>query len=466
MRWLWLNKNDENFMSIISGCVNRNFTTVWDTTKTSTGSSASNQIKFPTVGGAGSSYNCVVSWGDGTTSTITTFNDAAWTHTYPSPGVYTVVISGIFYGIQFGSANSDRLKLLNILRWGAFRFNQQSSAFAGCANLVISAQDIVDMTGANRMDLYFSGCASLVSIPNFNRWNFLNIISFGSCFLGCSNLNMTINIRVTVNTTIDLMFRDCIKLNSPITIDATSCSSYASFLLGCTIFNSAVVLNSTTVNSISAMFQNCPAFNQSVANLGTFTNVTNASVMFFNAISFNQPINFNLPNCTAMNSFLNGATAFNSSITLTLAAVTLMNSFFFNCVSFNQPISFNTPLCTTFLSFLQGAVAFNNTISLLTNAATTFTSMFNGATLANPDVSLWIIANLTSAATMFTGSAFNITNYNKLLDSVTGWPSQAVRKNNVVFSAGTAHYSVGNPTTGRNILTSVNLWTITDGGSP
>lgn len=39
-------------------------------------------------------------------------------------------------------------------------------------------------------------------------------------------------------------------------------------------------------------------------------------------------------------------------------------------------------------------------------------------------------------------------------------------QSSVTFSAGTAHYSAGAPTTGRTYLTGTKLWTITDGGTP
>jgi hypothetical protein len=95
---------------------------------------------------------------------------------------------------------------------------------------------------------------------------------------------------------------------------------------------------------------------------------------------------------------------------------------------------------------------------------TTMQFMFSGATAFNQDVSAWSIAALTSANNMFNGSGLTTTNYDKLLNNTTGWPSQATIQPNVAFHAGTAKYSAGAPATGRGILTGTYTWTITDGG--
>ena len=89
------------------------FVSSWKTDNA--GTSSSTQITIPTV--STGTYNCVVYWGDGNSSTITTYNDAAWTHTYSGAATYTVTISNTFAGIKFNNGG-DRLKLLGISQWG------------------------------------------------------------------------------------------------------------------------------------------------------------------------------------------------------------------------------------------------------------------------------------------------------------------------------------------------------------
>jgi len=92
--------------------------------------------------------------------------------------------------------------------------------------------------------------------------------------------------------------------------------------------------------------------------------------------------------------------------------------------------------------------------------------MFANCTLWDEDISQLSIAALTDATNMLVSSAFSTTNYNKLLDSVTGWPSQVTIKHNVIFNAGSAHYNSANAIAGRAMLTGTYGWTITDGGTP
>ncbi len=347
-----------------SGCLN-NFTCSVKTDNA--GTSTSTQFTMPTV--SGGTYNCIVSWGDGNSSTITTYNDAAWTHTYSIAGTYTIIVSGIFNGLQF-SAGGDCLKLLNISRWGNFKPTSVTGVFRGCANLTVTAKDILDLSLTTTLNQFFAACSSLTTVPSFNLWNHTSISNYGNCFgLGCVLFNMPINIRITSMTTTGAMLDGATNFNSPVTIDAVLNTGYQQMFRN-TKMNSAINLNGTTVIRADSMLSGCTTYNQPLNNIGS------------------------LSVCTRVDSMLNGCTAFDQ------------------------------------------------------------------------DISFFIIASLTNAASMLSASGFSITNYDKLLDITTGWPSQVTIQNNVVFSAGSAHYSAGAPTTGRNYLTSTKGWTITDGGSP
>lgn len=72
------------------------FISTWRTTNTSSGSSASNQVKLPLIDVG--TYNFVVNWGDGNQDTITSWNQAETTHTYTSTGDYVITITGVLTG--------------------------------------------------------------------------------------------------------------------------------------------------------------------------------------------------------------------------------------------------------------------------------------------------------------------------------------------------------------------------------
>lgn len=61
------------------------FVSTWDTRIVTPTSSAANQIRLPLVDGG--DYNFTVSWGDGTTSQVTSPTDSDRGHTFAAPGV-------------------------------------------------------------------------------------------------------------------------------------------------------------------------------------------------------------------------------------------------------------------------------------------------------------------------------------------------------------------------------------------
>lgn len=169
------------------------FVTTWKTDNS--GISNNNQITIPTedsLTGAQGTYNCVVDWGDGTSDVITTYNDPAWTHTYPTAGTYTVKITGQFEGFygDYILRATDGEKLLSIEQWGTeFRFTNAANPangrfFGNCANLVINATDIPNLTNVTRLSCFLN-CDSLTNIPNLNLWDTSNVTDFSNTFSFC-----------------------------------------------------------------------------------------------------------------------------------------------------------------------------------------------------------------------------------------------------------------------------------------
>ena len=161
------------------------FTAVWDTTKTSTGSSAINQVRLPLI--STGVYDFVVHWGDGSQDTITSWNQAETTHEYITPGIYTVRITGQIEGFRFNNGG-DRLKLHNVAKWGPLKLTTDA-CFYGCANFTSDADDwpLVQTSSYLRM---FRGCALFNG--DVSNWNTLGVSNMGETFYQAIAFNQDI----------------------------------------------------------------------------------------------------------------------------------------------------------------------------------------------------------------------------------------------------------------------------------
>jgi surface protein len=372
------------------------FISNWQTDKP--GTSNNDQISLPLY--SSGTYNFNVNWGDGNQDTITTWDQAETTHTYPAPGVYQISITGTIEGFAtFG--NGDPSKILNISQWGV---------------VTITATDIPDLTGINQFQSIFSNCESLDNIPNIEQWDVSNVTVFQGAFSGCLLFNQDLsNWDVSSGLNFGSMFAACEEFNQP--LDTWDMSS-AQFL-----FN---------------MFQDTVNFNQDLNSWNT-ASVINMSSIFDNAASFNG-------NISSWN------TANNTSFS---------NMFRF-CNNFNQDLSnWNVSSGTTFVEMFRSCFAFNADISgWNTASATNFSSMFRNATSFNQNIGAWNVTQLSVATNMFQGVTLSLANYNNLL---IGWNNQAV-KQGVIFSGGNSKYSAGAAEDARSNLINVELWTITDTG--
>jgi surface protein len=178
----------------------KSFVSVWDTSRTSTGSSTAAQVKLPLV--STGTYNFIIDWGDGKTDKITTWNQAQTTHSYSSVGVYRIKITGTCYGWRFNNTG-DRLKILSIENWGiGFRLGNLENYFQGCSNLEITqVEDVLDLTNTTSLVSAFNTCGRLTTINRMNEWNMTNVTTTSFMFFNCRLFNSYINDWDTSNIT-------------------------------------------------------------------------------------------------------------------------------------------------------------------------------------------------------------------------------------------------------------------------
>jgi surface protein len=197
----------------------------------------------------------------------------------------------------------------------------------------------------------------------------------------------------------------------------------------------------TLVTDMSLMFNNANSFNQNIGSWDV-SNVTNMEDMISDAPAFNQPIgSWNMSQVTSMSRMFVGASTFNQNIkSWNVSKVTNMSYMFYYAKAFNQPID-----------------------SWNVSNVTDMSGMFDVASSFNQPIGSWNVSKVTDMSDMFNNSGLSTANYDATL---IGWSTitatETALKPNVNFNAGTSKYCNG--ASGRSSIISTYGWTISDGG--
>jgi surface protein len=209
-------------------------------------------------------YNFIVNWGDGSSDTITSYNQAAVTHTYSGNNglsTTTITITGLLKGWSFANGG-DKLKITNISSWGVLNVTESAYVFQGCGNLTITATDSLVLP-ANSSS-FFEGCSAL-STNSLNALNTSAVTNMSYMFANCTNFNGNIA-----------------------NWDVSSVTNMNSMFVGCSVFNQNISSwNTSNVTNMVGMFNSASSFNQNISSWNT-SKVTNMSNMFSGAAAFNQ----------------------------------------------------------------------------------------------------------------------------------------------------------------------------------
>lgn len=377
------------------------FKLTYDTTIQETGQSTPiNQLRIQTRSGL--TYDYSIDWGDGQYDNNVT---GEITHTYLTPGIYTVSIIGTFPAPRHAEFNSDSIKLLSIDQWGTQVWQSMQSAFAGCENMVYNATDVPNLSNVTDMGSMFIVCYNFNG--NINNWDVGNVTNMYGMFGVASSFNQSLdNWDVSNVTSMNFMFARAEAFNQDINSWNTgSVTDMGRMFSGATTFNQPLDgWDVSQVTDMSQMFSNTDTFNRPIGswNVG---NVVDMEQMFYNAVAFNQNINgWDVSSVTTMAQMFQSATDFDQPLnSWNVSSVGDMSSMFYNADAFDRTLdNWNVQSVTNMASMFYSADVFDQNIDSwnVTNVIT-MQSMFNSALSFNQPLNNWDVDSVVNMAQMF-----------------------------------------------------------------
>ncbi|MEM6894777.1 MAG: BspA family leucine-rich repeat surface protein [Bacteroidota bacterium] len=184
-------------------------------------------------------YNFVIDWGDESDEqTVSDLENADQVprHVYPEAGgTFRVAIKGNFpafradyFGEDNGVTQPMRNTLVDVVQWGAIKWESLVSAFNGCYNLGgFSATDVPDLTEGPSMSAMFRNATTFNG--DISKWDMSNVTDMG------------------------LMFRNAIAFNRDISEwDVSKVVDFLSTFLGATAFDQD--LGDWEIPNVESMF--------------------------------------------------------------------------------------------------------------------------------------------------------------------------------------------------------------------
>jgi surface protein len=361
-------------------------------------------------------FNATIDWGDGSTSTVTSYNDADLGHTYVSAGDHLISISGVFPNIyMYNATAANKLKVKQVQNLGNMGWLRLTYAFYGCANMTTFVAGTCDTSGNLYTDLMFYGCTNLVSV-NVSGFDTSNVTNMRAMFMRMENILFldVSSLDTSSCTDMDMMFRQCKALQT-LNVSGFDTSNVTDMqfmfeqnhaMTSCDVSG----FDTSNVTNMQFMFSRCYAIPSiDVTNFNT-SNVTNMHAMFHNTnfLTSLDVSSFDTSNVTNMSHMFSEAHSLTSLdlSTFDTSNVTNMSSTLKNCkVMTNVDLSnWNTSSCTNMNWFfgkcnlLQTVDVSHFDTSSVADMQFMFSYLYN---LQSIDVTNFNTSNVTNMYAMF-----------------------------------------------------------------
>jgi hypothetical protein len=299
---------------------------------------ASDSITLPLVNSG--VFNFVVDWGDGTSDTITAFNQAERIHSYAGQpaGDYVVTITGTCPGWGFGPVPASRAKLKTIDQWGDVGLALLNQGFTNCSNFVSMPSTGFKYSGASMLQAFQGTKITPASLSSSFFANATSVTNITYLFLACSTLTsipaglldpltgLTVAFGAFQSTPITSIPTDLFRFN-------TSVNNFTQCFQACTSLTSLPVdifRYNTGVTTFLSAFNGCTnlttlpvdlfRYNTGVTTFqSTFEGCASLSSLPAGIFQYNTSVNtftFTFRNCIALTSLPVDIFRYNTSVTI------------------------------------------------------------------------------------------------------------------------------------------------------
>lgn len=202
---------------------------------------------------------------------------------------------------------------------------------------------------------------------NFDReinWDAPKLLSVNNLLMNAAKLNKDITIRGAKPTNMSFMLHGAASFNSQLNVDTSNCDNFTGVFFGASKFNQPLTnFDFSKAVLIGSMFSYATSFNQPI-DFGNMPLLQRADYIFASS-GFNSPIKFNAPILQDAQGWFSDNSKFNNTIIGSFRSVVHMGYFFWNAFSFNKPINdWDIRNVLSFIGFMQGATSFNQDLSL------------------------------------------------------------------------------------------------------